>query len=71
MCDCIKETNALLAEHNAAIVTNLFSSPKAFVETYVVKPKRGFKAPKLQASYCPFCGVKYEEGKANEAVRRA
>jgi hypothetical protein len=60
-CDCIKQVNADLAQHNCAIVTTLFGKPRAFVETYVIKPKRGFRAPKMRASYCPFCGAKYPE----------
>lgn len=60
-CDCITATNRDLAEYNCAIVTNLLGPSRAFVETYVLKAKRGFRAPKLQASYCPFCGVKYPD----------
>lgn len=52
-CDCIKKTNELLQAHNAALVTNILSTPKAFVETYVRVPKRGAKAPKILATYCP------------------
>lgn len=59
-CDCINKMNELLQPHNAALVTNILSTPKAFVETYVLAPKRGAKAPKVQATYCPFCGAKYD-----------
>lgn len=68
-CDCIKETNELLKEHNAALVTNLFSkTPMAFVETYILEKKRGAKAPKFQATFCPFCGVRYEPAEGEKSA---
>jgi hypothetical protein len=62
MCNCNSELNAKLAEHNAAIVTTMFSTPtRVCIETYKVDDKkRGFRPPpKVLASYCPFCGGHY------------
>jgi len=59
MCDCISTMNGELKAYNMAITTNLIGPQGALVETYVLKPKRGFRAPKLFATFCPFCGEKY------------
>jgi hypothetical protein len=58
MCDCINQMNEKLAAHNAALVTTMFGQPeRVCVETYKVDSKvRGFRPPKVLASYCPFCG---------------
>ncbi len=60
-CDCIAETNRLLAAegHDAAVLTNLFGPPRAVVELYKPDSNRRGKPPVLQASFCPFCGVRY------------
>jgi hypothetical protein len=61
MCDCIKTVGEDLKAYNAGLVVNMIGPPRAIVETYVLKPKRGFRAPKMFASFCPFCGEKYQE----------
>ena len=59
MCDCIKTMNDALKERNIEIVVNLIGPERAYVETHILTPKRGFRRPMLQASFCPFCGEKY------------
>lgn len=61
-CACISEMNAMLAKHNGALVTTLFGNPeRTCVEVYQLKTGRGTKKPpKALASFCPFCGQKYE-----------
>lgn len=66
MCECVKEMNDMLADHNGGIVTTLFPAPdRACVEVYSLKTFRGSKKPpKVLATFCPFCGERYvEEGK--------
>ena len=58
-CDCIREINEKLSEYNAKVLLNLFGPPRAFIETHTHRKIRGKKTPLLQASFCPFCGVKY------------
>jgi len=65
MCDCIAKVNALLAEHNTMLLEPIFVSPdmptRLFVETVQIKSGRGLKkACSMFASFCPFCGEKYE-----------
>lgn len=59
MCDCIKTTNALLADHNARITLSMIGDQHPFILTEKVNEKQRGKAPLLMASYCPFCGEKY------------
>jgi hypothetical protein len=59
-CDCIKNTNELLKPYGAVVMSSLFGPPEACVETYTEKKIRGKRTPVLMASFCPFCGVKYE-----------
>lgn len=61
MCDCIREMNDHLREHNTAIVVPLLGETRAMVETYQIETGRGKKrAARVFANYCPFCGGKYE-----------
>lgn len=76
-CDCISNTNKDLAEMGATriaaktIFDQTGSPPKfrktgAWVATYLdgsKKPRE--KRFEVYASYCPFCGVAYEEDKVN------
>lgn len=59
-CDCIAQVNLLLKDKNAAVETNLFGAPMTLVSLYKVDSKKRGKPPFFQATYCPFCGVKYD-----------
>lgn len=59
-CNCISEINGKLKEYGAECLTNMFGPPEATIATYVEKKIRGKKVPHVIASYCPFCGIKYE-----------
>ena len=64
MCDCIRLTNEALVPRNQRLpyMTSLSDgSRKVYVETEVIKPKRGERSMKLVCTYCPFCGVAYED----------
>lgn len=62
-CNCIDDMNRLLGENgyeHVKISHNLLAMPKAIIETYETKKVRGKKPPVIQATFCPFCGVKYK-----------
>jgi hypothetical protein len=69
MCDCIFETDKMLAEHNTTLVTTLFSNPmRCTVRTDQLQTGRGKqKAATMLASFCPFCGESYDAAKAEAA----
>lgn len=64
MCDCISEMNTKMKAHpegeNTILVTTLFGTPKATVATCKRRDKVRKKASIVLASYCPFCGEKYD-----------
>lgn len=66
MCDCIKIVNEKLKERNTELRVPLFTmgganTDRVFVMTDQIETGRGKqKAVSMFASYCPFCGGKYE-----------
>lgn len=71
MCNCIEKVNAtLLEQKNAELVVSIsLFNPKPppmvalqVVRTDTYKPAKGFT---LWATYCPFCGEKYEPEATN------
>lgn len=61
MCNCIKETNEMLAEHNTVLVSTMFRKPDAVViATDKLDSKKRGRAGIMVASFCPFCGERYE-----------
>lgn len=68
MCDCIETTDALLKEHNSILITTLFGKPpRVVIATTKRQDKvRGRPTPML-ARFCPFCGEKYVDAKAEAA----
>lgn len=59
MCECIKEVNKLLADHNAELVLPLFGNQRPFVQTAKVETSKRGKPPLMQATFCPFCDEQY------------
>lgn len=59
-CGCINMMNGRLAEHNGQLVTTLFGTPKAVIGSEKIISKKRGQPPVAIASYCPFCGVKYD-----------
>lgn len=60
-CDGVETINKKLAETNAVLVTNLFGAPRVALGTCKLREReRAKKTPYVFASFCPFCGVRYE-----------
>lgn len=70
-CNCIAETNAFLAQHNAEVLHNIFGTPRALVTLTKVDEKKRGKVPLMQGAFCPFCGAKYPEPDADDQWRPA
>lgn len=71
MCECVDKLNEQLKEHNTRIVIPImlnkktldFASANTLVVTEKVDSAKRGKPLKVSASYCPFCGKKYEQEK--------
>jgi len=61
MCDCLATINRDLVEHNTKIMLPMIGRRRPFVETMKLDAKKRVTAVKVIASYCPFCGEKYED----------
>ena len=69
MCNCIEQANELLKESNAKIAQSIIWDSKentlrisgARVELEKINTNKRKSLPPLMASFCPFCGQKYEE----------
>jgi hypothetical protein len=64
-CDCIDRVDAALKERNRRIDIALYLDarpPRAIVPMLVIEKKRGERPGHIVADFCPFCGVKYQEG---------
>ena len=62
-CNCFREVDDHLKTKGGELLCSLFSVPqRVFIATNKKRGHRG-KVPLVQASYCPFCGVKYPEDK--------
>lgn len=66
ICDCIDLTNAALKAHNTELgIAFEFSrktgecSATVGIETEIIEKKRGAKAKRVLAKFCPFCGAPY------------
>lgn len=73
MCDCMKLINDELAQYNTRIIPVMvlregqFQTVGVRVETEKVNPKQRGRPKRLVASYCPFCGEKYEDGRSERS----
>ena len=67
-CTCINDMNARLADHNGCLVTTIFGVPKAVIGSEKVDSKKRGKPPVAIATFCPFCGVRYQPEVIAEAV---
>ena len=68
MCNCIANTDALLARHNTRIHVPFIGRQIPFVETIKLDEKKRGKPIKLFASFCPFCGEPYEHAQKEGAL---
>jgi len=51
----------MLKEHNVRLVSTMFSKPEVVVvETAKIDTKKRGRPPVMLASFCPFCGEKYD-----------
>lgn len=65
-CECVKEFDAYLAPHNGKIATGFLYEKNVlkltyFVATEKLDTKKRKDIPRVVMTYCPFCGVKYDE----------
>jgi len=64
MCDCLDRLNDALAEKNTEIIYAIDIRDGALLGVYLqtekIDPKKQGRRSKLIASFCPFCGRKYE-----------
>lgn len=70
MCECINKVNADLKQHNTMLVFTLLGNPsRAVIDTMQVETGRGKKkAAAVIATFCPFCGERYEADTAKAAA---
>lgn len=68
-CACIERVDKMLAERNTELNVQFYTDggpPTVIVSTLVKEPKRGAKASRMLATFCPFCGVSYELVERNQ-----
>lgn len=63
MCNCITEVNAKLAESNGELAITFWPMVRPLLETMKLDTRKRVKPPLVVATFCPFCGEKYAEGK--------
>jgi hypothetical protein len=72
MCDCIKKINAGLAASefpNTLVEYPLFGPQVTFVVTCKRSDRAREKPKRMLATYCPFCGEKYNTRAYDEQVK--
>ncbi len=60
MCECIAKVDGFLAEHNTKIELPWAGPQRPFVLTMKADEKKRGKPKMMFASFCPFCGEKYD-----------
>lgn len=68
MCDCIERVDAKLAEHNSKIELPWFGPQLPRLITMKKDAKIRGKPVGIFATFCPFCGVKYQQKEDVEPV---
>lgn len=64
MCDCMKQINEKLAEHNGRLATgfqireDMSVGMRLLMATEKIDPTKRKKVPHVTAAFCPFCGTK-------------
>lgn len=73
-CECIEVVNKELAEHNTQILLPMFTVGdnvrRPFVETAKLDDKKRGKPLAMFATFCPFCGMRYEANKFRRLTGR-
>lgn len=71
MCNCVTRLNELLAPHNYALSRNLLEgdTAPALVEIYKKDRKKRTASMSCVATFCPFCGEKYQERSSRGVVK--
>lgn len=77
-CDCYLQVNRQLAEHNTEldVGSQLLRTPKMriipviYIATRKVDSSKRVSAARIIAAYCPFCGMKIDDG-ASRTKRKA
>jgi hypothetical protein len=65
---CNARVNTLLKERGTRLVVGLLTPDVAALWTEVITPGRGRRPAIMVASYCPFCGEKYDDAALHPAV---
>lgn len=67
MCDCILQTNEALKPYAAVLDTGLhFTTGRELAKVAIVREGGSKRSPvQLYASFCPFCGDKYDKPKTD------
>jgi hypothetical protein len=65
LCDCIDKVNKSLQEEFEGVyvrnTTNIYTGYRKPIIAAERRHGKGKKAPPLIPSFCPFCGIKYED----------
>jgi hypothetical protein len=70
LCNCIAHVNKRLADYNGILEVNLLSNPpRAMISVCKVSTRDRRKPPLMEASHCPFCGVKYISARKELATK--
>ena len=65
MCTCISKVNEKLAEYNGMLEFNFLADPPRAMVSVCKAKSRGKKPPLMEATFCPFCGDRYRNGRTN------
>lgn len=71
MCDCMDTVNVKLAEHNTKIELPWFGPQLPRIITMKADQKKRGKPMGIFATFCPFCGEKYQQNEDRDPVTLA